>query len=653
MPVSRLVFDCEGNGLLDTVTTIHCLVAIDPDTRQKMRWGPGEIPQALSTLEKADKVIAHYGEGYDFPALEKVHGFVLPEHKREDTVVKSRLFFPNIKEADKALVKIGKLPGKLAGKHSIEAWGHRLGRPKVHVDYEDWAHFTPEMMERCDGDTETNVDLLLYLDGFEYPEGAVELEHKVQRLLFRMQAAGVPFDEAAARKLHVDLLAKREALEEELIAEYGFWYAPCSKKRDEFGLPLTWAPKRDDVRRGYTAGAAMTKVEKVTFNPRSNQHAVKMFKSAGWEPVSFTKGGDPELTDEVLESIAKQYPNARKLADYRLLAKRLDMLSDGDAAWLKKVESDGCIHGSMNPMGTPHSRASHFGPNMAQVPKVQKLYGKECRSLFGAGHKGPEWVQVGADMAGLQLRALGHYLAPIDGGVYGRTVVSSDVHWFHAQAATLVDADVKRDKSNPLHEIIRDTGAKPYGYSYLFGCFPPKSGAVVRNMCIIARQKGYPELYDRFFGKGQSNKVVGEKTRAYFDEYLKLGELNRRLAYNFNLPGKWRHHITGLDGRKVPCRSRHSLLNYLLSSAEAIITKTWIVLIYEEMTKRGWRFGWDGEWVMMLWVHDETQIAVRKGMEEEVGRIVVDCAKRAGEVLGFRVPLASEHKIGRNWAETH
>jgi DNA polymerase-1 len=654
----RLVFDIEGNGLLDTVTKVHCIEAVDPDTMETLSWGPDAIAQGLAAMETADLLIAHYGLGYDFGALEKVHGFIVPPEKQHDTVVTARLMFPNIKEADKALVRSGKLPGKLSGKHSIEAWGYRLGRPKLHTDIEDWSVWTPEMQERCAGDALTNVDLWKHLKADEYSQDAIVLEHEVQRLLFMMQECGVPFSEKDAAELHVNLLAKRETLEEELIAEYGFWYAPCKKRLDAHGLAETWTPKRDNPKLGYVAGAPLTKIEKVTFNPRSGQHCVKKLKELGWKPTSFTKGGEAELTDEVLESISARFPDANKLVTYRLLAKRLGMIADGDAAWLKKVDSEGLIHGRMNPMGTPHSRASHFDPNCGQVPANKKLYGKECRALFGAGHKRiqpgeTEWVQVGVDCAGLQQRGLGHYLAPMDGGEYGRMVASKDIHWVYTQALGLVGEDVERDEHDELHEVMREMGGKRHGYSYLFGCFPPKTGSVIRDCCTTARQKGYPELYERYFGKGETNKQVGERVRKVFDEKLNLGALQKRLQHNYRLPGPWKGHIRGLDGRMVPCRSEHSLLNFALSSAEAIICKTWLVLCFKELTKRGYRWGWDGDFVFMLWVHDEIQCAARKGIEEEVGKIMVECATAAGLKLGFRVPVASKYKIGRTWAECH
>jgi DNA polymerase-1 len=130
---------------------------------------------------------------------------------------------------------------------------------------------------------------------------------------------------------------------------------------------------------------------------------------------------------------------------------------------------------------------------MGQVPASKSPYGHECRSAFGPNgmktEDGEEIVQVGADMSGLQLRALAHLLHPLDGGAYSEIVTSGDVHWSHTQAMGLVGPEEPRDKHSELHNILREKGAKTFGYSYLFGCFPPKSGRVVRDCLITARTR--------------------------------------------------------------------------------------------------------------------------------------------------------------------
>jgi DNA polymerase-1 len=666
------------------------------------------------------------GIGYDFAVLDLLHGF--KPKKATDSYVVVKTMRPGQKDSDTGLVKSGKLPGKLHGKHSIEAWGHRLGVQKLHADIEDWSVYTPEMGERCESDVDVQDTLWDWLKPDAYSQDAIEREHRVARICRMMEEAGFPVDRKALEELHVLLLGKQEVIGKELIAEFGSWYEPVKRAlkaeyAKDLGLQGTcaqwWAPKRPDTKAGYWGeyetvmvsnpdvfsgmrdmpkkvfkGYPLTKIERVTFNPSSRKHSIKKLKELGWEPEAFTENGEAKLDDDVLESMADDFPQASKLVEYLLLDKRLGQIADGDNAWLKKIGDDDRMHGAMDPMGTVHSRASHFSPNMGQVPASKSPYGKECRQAFGPngmttrdtkaydctqckgggfsghgsgydavcgecggqGYTGPEEeiVQVGADMSGLQLRALAHLLHPLDGGAYSAIVTSGDVHWSHTQAMGLVGPDEPRDTHSELHNILREKGAKTFGYSYLFGCFPPKSGRVVRDCLTTAKNKN-PEwgyLFDKFFkrpdGKLYSDKAVGTAVRKSFDEKLKLGKLHAKLK---GCMKHFKNHLPGLDGRMVPCRSEHSALNFACSSIEAILCKEWLISSYEALIAKG--YVWGRDFWFMAWVHDEIQVAARKSIAEEVGQTLVACAKEAGVKLGFRVPLASEYKIGRNWAECH
>lgn len=662
----RLIFDTEGDGLLPEVTKCHCIAAVDPDTGERLNWKPEEIDDGLATLASADQLWAHHGLGYDFPMLRKTKGFVVPREKQRDTLVAARLMYPDIKGSDtKRGKRLGMLP-KLYGRHTIEAWGYRLGVHKASFDG-PWDRWSPEMHDYMIQDVETNLALWEHLDLDNYSQTAIELEHRVAWLVRQMEEWGCPFDVEGAQGFHARLVGLQSDLRDQLVAEFGFWYEPERKH----GMVVEFTPKVINKRLGYTPGQPLVKLKQTWFNPSSRAHAIKKLREVGWEPTEFTEGGQPKLTDEVLEIIMDRFPAAKKLADYLLIEKRLGMLAEGDKAWLQKVDKDGLMHGSINPMGTPHGRASHYDPNMAQVPAAKKPYGKECRGLFGTKHKKGlkgEWVQIGADMSGLQQRALAHYLFPMDGGAY-EPVATGDPHWAYSQALGLIPEGTQRNKKDEFHETVREAGGKRFGYAYLFGCRDPMAGSIVRDCCIALRNKN-PEwgfLYDQFFGKGQSNKDVGASVRGVFDERLKLDKLNAKLTGWLNKKHKWKGHIPGLDGRWVPCRMEErwnsklrrrvlectSALNYALSSAEAILCKTWITDAFDELVSRGFKPGWDGDFVFMLWVHDELQAACRKEIAEEVGSVLTECAKKAGIKLKFRVPVASEYKIGQTWADCH
>src|SRR5262249_932607 len=89
----------------------------------------------------------------------------------------------------------------------------------------------------------------------------------------------------------------------------------------------------------------------------------------GWIPEERTeKTGRAKITDELLETIPQLYPEFASLADYHILKRRIAQLSKGKKAWRKNVSKDGRLHGGVVHIGTPHSRAAHFGPNLEQVP---------------------------------------------------------------------------------------------------------------------------------------------------------------------------------------------------------------------------------------------------------------------------------------------
>lgn len=77
-----LVFDCETNGLLDELDTIHCISLQEVDETGAPRGpilsandhGTGEmtVRQAVERLKKAKRVVGHNIAGFDIPAIAKV-----------------------------------------------------------------------------------------------------------------------------------------------------------------------------------------------------------------------------------------------------------------------------------------------------------------------------------------------------------------------------------------------------------------------------------------------------------------------------------------------------------------------------------------------------------------------------------------------------
>jgi len=55
----------------------------------------------------------------------------------------------------------------------------------------------------------------------------------------------------------------------------------------------------------------------------------------------------------------------------------------------------------------------------------------------------------------------------------------------------------------------------------------------------------------------------------------------------------------------------------------------------------------------MLWVHDEFQCECHPDYADELGEIMVDSFREAGEYYNLKIPLTGEYKVGENWKDTH
>lgn len=593
----RLLFDTESNGLLREATKVHCIGVLDVDSGEQWSYGPTEIEQGLTDLYDADELVGHNLVGYDLPLLWKLHRWApRPGTKRTDTLIIARKLHPQVKQED---FKRKDFPKDLIGRHSLKAWGLRLGEPKDEYDG-GWDEFNQDMLLYMEQDVRTTNRLLTFLKPWEYPRLPFDLDHRVAHICMLMEYHGWRFNTEKAQTLYVELVKRRDVLERSLVDKFGSWEE----------VSKVYVAKRDNKKRGIKAGDTVTNYKTVTFNPGSRRHIEKKLKELGWIPREFTESGQAKLDEPILEKI--DIPEAQQIIEYLLVQKRLGQLADGDNGWMRKVSPEGFIHAYTNPNGTITGRASHSNPNIAQVPATKGKkgvvpYGRECRELFTVP-KG--WTLVGADMAGLELRTFAHYLSFYDGGSYGDVVLGGDIHSHNQQAAGLPTRDM----------------AKTFIYALLYGAGDEKIGSIING----GRSQG-KRLRERFFkGLPAYHKLLKQVQAACPRGYLKA-----------------------LDGGRLYIRSSHAALNTLLQGAGAILCKQWLADFYDSMTEAGYEFGYGGDYVVVGWVHDEVQVACKPELATTIGELLVSTARNSGHPFNFRIPLDSEYKIGTSWADTH
>ena len=196
----RLVFDTESNGFLEQATILHSLVIFNLDTGELFschdHGGKLSIADGLALLAQADELYAHNGIKHDYPLLRKLHPTVKLKAKLYDTLVMARLRFAHQKELDFRAARSSRspLPKHLIGKHSLEAWGHRMGNPKAEYSgtFDEW---TPEMQVYCEQDVGTNVSLVLFLlPKMQGWERALDMELELADYLAKQERNGWPFN---------------------------------------------------------------------------------------------------------------------------------------------------------------------------------------------------------------------------------------------------------------------------------------------------------------------------------------------------------------------------------------------------------------------------------------------------------------------------
>jgi DNA polymerase I-like protein with 3'-5' exonuclease and polymerase domains len=411
LPTTNIVFlDIETDGLQPTV--IHCVVTKRPNEDHLIHTCSESLWEELSG---AGCVCGHNYIGYDGPALKKLWGVEIHPDRVLDTLVMSRLFYPDIQ-----------------GGHSLDQWGTRLGCAKG--SHDDWTKLTTEMIKYCMQDV--TVTELLYsklneqLQAFGFSDTSVWLEHSVAHICHEQEQNGFMFNKTGGELLARKLDTKMSGIEAK--------------------LQTVFPPVPEEQRYHKTTGKPLP-LKYQHFNVGSRQQIAERLKQKG----AVWKEKTPSGKDKVDESTLKKnlhIPEAKMVLEFLLLQKRYAQV----ISWNKAVEG-GRIHGRIKHIGAVTGRMAHSSPNLAQVPAVTAEYGTECRSLFCVPDNR---VLVGADASGLELRMLAHYMDDDD---YTKEILEGDIHTANQLAAGL--------ETRPQ--------AKTFIYAFLYGAGNAKIGAIV------------------------------------------------------------------------------------------------------------------------------------------------------------------------------
>lgn len=615
---SYWVLDIETDDLRASV--IWCCIIQNIETGEVKEFYDRDT---FSAFVSDDHIyIGHNILSFDALVLNRLWGSNLKLDHCIDSLVLSYLYNPAIQDG-----------------HSLEAWGHRLKKPKG--TFSDFSRLTPEMVKYCRQDVNVTCELYKQLSqrmvSVGFSELSCEIEHKIRIIIDEQISNGCYFERTRAEGF-CDFLRKRQSsLAENIsslfprrrtkVAEHSFRrtkdgspFASYEKHRDKYSEVITYEDCQEPYYECY---------DMVPFNLGSPKQRIERLLELGWEPVNFTPTGAPKVDEDALMAFSELLEKdsdprseaVKALAEYLVVSARLSTIAGnpktGALGWLGNVQEDSRIHGKVMSCGAASRRMTHSGPNTANVPSAKKAkYGKECRSFWGV--KPDEGlIMVGYDAKGLETECFKHWLNS-------------------PEANKILDGDIHTDNANELSRIFgrpvdREWSAKTSWYAWMFGSYPPKLSLILK--CSLKEaERVFEEIYP--------NRIPGLK------------------KFIESIQQEWKSNkgrLSCIDGGFVVCPSKSSALNYKIQPTGAVVMKLSSILIKEETQNKGI---WNRK---LLDVHDEGQHEV---LEKEIykngdtlrhpfGDLSVECIREAGRRLRFNVPLDGNYAVGSNWSCTH
>jgi len=410
----------------------------------------------------------------------------------------------------------------------------------------------------------------------------LQMEHQVANILTQQELHGWYFDEPKARELESTL--RREMEDTTSLLRRQFPYVAGA----------VFTPKRNNRTQGYIEGAPFTRLKEL--NPTSRDHIAWILQThCGWTPTLMTSKSEKPIIDE---TVLKDVGTDTALAFLKILelTKALGMISEGANAW-QKLCTKSKIHHHCS-VATSTFRCAHRNPNLAQVPSDERF-----RKLFRAS---PGHTMVGADLSGIELRMLAHYIARYDQGRYTEILLTGDIHQTNADAIG-----------------VSRRAVKTITYAFLYGAGNAKIGYT----------------YDKQLSEAAAKKKGREIREAYVAAIPGLKELLEAVH-----KASERGYVLGLDHRRILCDSRHKSLNYLIQGSSAIIAKRWMVLAQKHLLK---------DMHQLAFVHDELQYECKPCDTGYLRGCLESTAVQAGEYYKLRCPVAAEAKSGPTWADVH
>src|SRR5579884_717593 len=316
---------------------------------------------------------------------------------------------------------------------------------------------------------------------------------------------------------------------------------------------------------------------------------------------------------DLLEQLAPTYEIARKILDYREVAKLKSTYADALPRLINP--ETGRIHTSLNQVRTSTGRLSSSDPNLQNIP-VRSEVGREIRRTFIAP---PGKVLLSCDYSQIELRLLAHITE--DPALVKAFANDEDVH--AATAATVF--------SVPLDQVTSDMRrqAKTINFAVIYG----QSGFSLASTLGVDTPTANAWIKDYFA------RLPG--VQKYVEDTIALAHRQKWVS---TLMGR-RRYLPEIDSGSHTERqfAERAAVNMPIQGTAADIMKLAMISVYDYLSGEC-----PGGCTLLLQVHDELLFEVEEAM---VPVVTSEIVRRMETAYPLTVRLRVDAKAGQNWAE--
>ncbi|MCS6930320.1 MAG: DNA polymerase I [Saprospiraceae bacterium] len=397
------------------------------------------------------------------------------------------------------------------------------------------------------------------------------------KVLADMEFAGVRIDADFLKEYSKELAAAIQAIEEKILRDVGHPFNLASPKQ----------------------------VGEVLFERLKIPYPGKKMKS-----------GQYSTDEEVLSSLAREYPICADILQHRALQKLRSTYVEALPALVNP--RTGRVHSSFNQALTATGRLSSQNPNLQNIP-IRTPEGRRVREAFIP--RDDEHVILSADYSQIELRIIAHISH--EEAMIEAFQKNQDIH--QTTAARVFGVPI--EQVTPEQRRI----AKTVNFSIIYGA----GASNLSNQLGIKRTQA-KELIDNYF-----TQYPGLKR--YMETMVDFARAN---GYVETLLGR-RRYLRDIHSRNGASRSmaERMAINTPIQGTAADLIKVAMVNIWKAMRAAQLRSH------LILQVHDELVFDARRDEVETLKALVQE--KMTSALPDLRVPIIVEIGVGNNWLEAH